>query len=143
MLFFADCKSRRTTSSLVIRRFVMPEAQPKHDADQPRFRTVYIVAPIFALCGLVLHIRSYSRSDSLTLCDVCLTADEGLVSLQVPLTRLAANETPAFEAVIYERSQNVWTSGRAGTMRRSTAAVGCAASVLNLDHAWACRHCSD
>ena len=75
---------------------------------------IYIVAMAVGACTVLLHIQSYWWSESVTLCDVCWTADEGLVSLQLPLTRIAAKEIPTSEFLIYERGPMIWTSGLAG-----------------------------
>jgi hypothetical protein len=76
-----------------------------------RSPVVYFVAVIVAVCTVLFHIHSYSWSASATLSDVCAAADEGLVSLSVPLTRIAAKETPASDFKIYERGSNEWTTG--------------------------------
>ncbi len=75
---------------------------------------VYSAAIIVAVCTVLFQIYSYSWSPSASLCDVELTADEGLVSVTVPLTRIAAAETPASRFVVFERGPNVWTAGRGG-----------------------------
>lgn len=72
---------------------------------------VYVVAIAAAVCTFLFHVQSYSWSESVQLCDVCVTADEGLVSLQVPFTRLAPKETSTAEFKIYERGQHTWISG--------------------------------
>lgn len=72
---------------------------------------VYVAAALIAIGTAAFHVHSYWWSESLTLCDVMLRAEEGLVSLNVPLVRLAAKETPCSGFSICERSANGWKSG--------------------------------
>ena len=74
---------------------------------------VYVAAAI-AVATAAFHIHSYWWSESLTLCDVTLMTDEGLISLNVPLVRLAAKETPRSRFVIYERDATIWKAEDAG-----------------------------
>jgi hypothetical protein len=77
--------------------------------------TVYLVAAAIAACTLSVHISSYWRSVSLQLCDVTVTDDEGLLSINVPLVRLAAKVSPSSEFVIYDRTPVFWNyAGAAG-----------------------------
>jgi len=77
-------------------------------------RTPAYVAIAIAVCTLLLHICSYRWSPSLALLDVCVTCDEGLISLLLPLTRLTATGEPSSHLMLYKRDPLVWTAGVAG-----------------------------
>jgi hypothetical protein len=83
-----------------------------HKPPSRRFRSpsLWIAAFLIAICTTAFHIHSYWWSEELTLCDVTLTADEGLVSLNVPLTRIAAKESPRSGFLLYERGLGGWTT---------------------------------
>lgn len=51
------------------------------------------------------------------LCDVTLTVDEGLVSLNLPLVRIAAKQRPRSEFLIYKRDKLAWSAGEGGKTR--------------------------
>ena len=82
---------------------------------QNRPQAVYIVTALIAVGTAAFYAHTYWWSESLTLRDVNLTTDEGLISLTLPLTRLAANEKPSrgFYSTI-ETLRQVWTAGKAG-----------------------------
>lgn len=75
---------------------------------------VYLAAVAVTLCTAMLYASSYWRSISIEMCDVTVTDDEGLFSVNVPLTRLASATSPRSEFVIYEHGPIVWSSGLAG-----------------------------
>ncbi len=89
----------------------MTESSPNNNFVWKRFRGISVAAILIAFCGFLFHARSYLQSDSLTLCDVTLTTDEGLLSLQIPLTRLAASQNPTSKFLIYHRSSTGWNFG--------------------------------
>lgn len=73
---------------------------------------VCAAAALITALTAAYHVRSYWRSDSLTVCDVTVTVDEGLASLQIPLTRLAS--APQYNLLTYQREAKVWTAGKGG-----------------------------
>src|SRR5262245_53751745 len=75
---------------------------------------VYVAATIIAVCTMLLHICSYRWSPSLTVFDVCVTCDEGLMCLDLPLTRLTATGEPTSNLRLYKRDRMVWTAGAGG-----------------------------
>jgi hypothetical protein len=77
---------------------------------------VVILAAIAATCGAALHASSYKWSVSLTVLDLRLVTDEGLIGVQVPLTRLAPGESPQTEHLVYGTGPNgmKWFSGDRG-----------------------------
>ena len=89
------------------------------DATQPRptnrrkllsLTCVLVVA--WLVSSTLLTVRSYWRSDSLTLADLTIRAEEGLIWLRVPLVRLARTEEATTEWTSYRhrRGQPVWES---------------------------------
>ena len=93
----------------------MSQSSPRSESDRKRPKTIYIVATVVATATLLFHLHSYWWSESITFCDVTLTVDEGLVSLNVPLVRIAANRQPVWDAMIYGRRVGGWaSSGGAG-----------------------------
>jgi hypothetical protein len=72
---------------------------------------VYLIVAAIALCTLLIHVSSYGRSVSIQFCDVTVTDDEGLLSLNVPLVRLAAKASPRSEFLVYDRSPVFWSYG--------------------------------
>jgi hypothetical protein len=86
----------------------MSQTSPQCESDRKRPRTIYASAILVAVATLLFHLHSYWWSESVTLCDVTLTVDEGLVSLNVPLVRLAAKRQPIWDATIYRRGPVVW-----------------------------------
>jgi len=75
---------------------------------------VYVAAAIIAIGAILVHVGSYWWSPSVTLWDVCLTCDEGIVSLEPPLTRLTATGKPTSDFIVYKRDQSMWTAGAGG-----------------------------
>ncbi len=91
----------------------MSDAQPHDEAGRvipPRF---FVAALVIAIGTVLFHIHSYWWSESVTLCDVTLASDEGLVSLNLPLVPIAAKEKPRSNFMIYERGSVDWTCGLA------------------------------
>jgi hypothetical protein len=99
----------------------MSQSSTQYESDGKRLKIIYIVATVVAIVTLLFHLHSYWWSESITLCDVTLTADEGLVSLNVPLVRLAAKQRPNWGATIYRRAPRVWeaSGGAAKTPLRA------------------------
>lgn len=83
--------------------------------------TFWIIPILFVVGTAVFHIHTYWWSVSLTVHDVRLTTDEGLVSLVLPLTRISAYGTPDWEANLYKRGPYRWEtkSGRGRAPLRS------------------------
>lgn len=77
---------------------------------------VVILAAIATTSGVLLHVSSYWRSVSLTVLDLRLVTDEGLIGVQVPLTRLARRESPQTRLLVYGTDPNGrrWVSGDRG-----------------------------
>ena len=71
------------------------------------------VAVAMTMVGLAIgfYLRTFSKSEEITLFDVSLFADEGLISFNIPLTRLAPNGISISRVRIFERSKQSWTSG--------------------------------
>jgi len=90
----------------------VPVAQPTGKPRRSR-TPVYIAAAIISIGAILVHVGSYSWSPSITLWDVCLTCDDGLVSLEVPLTRLTATGKPTSNFLLYKR-EGGWMAGMAG-----------------------------
>lgn len=86
----------------------MSQSSLQCESDQKRPKVIYIVATVVAITTLLFHLHSYWWSESITLCDVTLTVDEGLVSLNVPLVRLAAKRQPVWDITLYKRGPIVW-----------------------------------
>jgi hypothetical protein len=90
----------------------IPVAQPTGEPRRSR-TPVYIAAAIISIGAILVHVGSYWWSPSITLWDVCLTCDDGLVSLEVPLTRLTATGKPTSNFLLYTR-EGGWMAGMAG-----------------------------
>jgi hypothetical protein len=71
-------------------------------------RETLLLVSAIAICSTLATLRSYRRSDSLTFLDVTMCTDDGLLSLQMPLVRLATNEQPSTQRVTYRRGTNMW-----------------------------------
>ncbi len=71
-------------------------------------RRQVIAGVVAVVCAAAATLHSYYRSISLTFCDATLSTDEGAVTLQVPLVRLAANQKFSTDAVVYRRGQIAW-----------------------------------
>jgi len=84
--------------------------------DRKRAVLPILVAAAFGLLALLTSLRSYSRSDSLILLDTKITTDEGLLTLQLPLSRLAVGEQPKTSFLTYERTPMLWRAGMRGKM---------------------------
>ena len=82
---------------------------------QPTNRRWLIIPAIVALTMLGLtigfYIRTFSRSEDITLFDVSFFADEGLVTFSVPLTRLTRNGKCITRFRVFERGKQSWTCG--------------------------------
>lgn len=78
---------------------------------------VWAAAALIAAGTAAFHLYSYWRCVSLQACDVTLRSEEGLVSLNVPLVRLAAKERPRSSFLVYRRDGKAWKSGDAGHAR--------------------------
>ena len=76
-------------------------------------RTVSLCAAI-AVCSALATWRSYARSDSLTFMDATVCLDEGLLSLQIPLVRVAPRQEPATMWVSYKRGKMAWEAPGGG-----------------------------
>ena len=59
-------------------------------------------------CAAMATLYSYHRSISLTFCDATLSTDEGAVSVQIPLVKLAANQRFVTNATVFHRTQMGW-----------------------------------
>src|SRR5689334_13544742 len=93
----------------------MPESTPAiSEAPQRRSRSLYLIAAAIGVMAVIVHLGSYWFSPSLTFFDVTLTCDEGLVSANVPLTRLTPEAKPRFAGLVYKRGELTWTAGAAG-----------------------------
>jgi hypothetical protein len=67
------------------------------------------------VCSLVVTLRSYHRSDSLTFLDATVCTDEGLLCWQIPLVRKASNEPSApAQWITYTRGKNMWETDGGG-----------------------------
>lgn len=86
-------------------QFTVPSRRNTH--------TAWIVAVMFVAGTAAFHAHTYWWSESLQIADVTLQTDEGLVSLNLPLTRIAANETPAWGFTLYSRAPKIWMAGNA------------------------------
>ena len=90
---------------------------------------------VFLIVAAVLTIRSYSYSDTLTFMDVTLTADEGLLSINVPLVPLAPDKDTAIGWITYKRDSINWKAGLGGksTLRNWMAtldSIGCEGTMF-------------
>ena len=74
----------------------------------------FVSGLVFLVCSTVLTVRSYSRSDSLTFADATICTDEGLISFQIPLVRLARTEQATTRWMSYARGDKMWEAGNGG-----------------------------
>lgn len=74
----------------------------------------FCLCTTIAVCSALATWRSYTRSDSLTLIDATVCTDEGLLSLQIPLVRLAPREEPTTQWLTYKRGNNMWETEDGG-----------------------------
>jgi hypothetical protein len=86
----------------------MKADDPNENRRLPTVRQTLFLMSTIAICSALLTWRSYRRSDSLTFLDMTMCTDEGLLSLQVPLVRLATSEQPSTQWVTYRRGTNIW-----------------------------------
>jgi hypothetical protein len=61
---------------------------------------------VFFAGSTAITIRSYSFSDTLTFNDAMIATDEGLISLLVPLVRLAHDQDPSTGWVTYSSGKD-------------------------------------
>ena len=98
----------------------MNESQPK-STNRRWFRMPAIVA--LTMLGLTIgfYIRTFSRSEDITLFDVSFFADECLVTFNIPLTRLTREGKCISRVRFFERGKQSWNSGTTypGTTIRS------------------------
>lgn len=87
---------------------------PQLDAIRRIPSTILFVAALISAGTIAFYVHSYWWSESLTLCDATIRSDEGLMTLQLPLVRIAANQSPEYEFLLYKRDPKVWTAGKAG-----------------------------
>jgi hypothetical protein len=71
-------------------------------------RRLMIGGVVAITCAAIATLHSYHRSISLTFCDATLSTDEGAVSLQIPLVKLAANQKFVTSAIVFRRTQMGW-----------------------------------
>ena len=71
-------------------------------------RGLVIGGVVATACAAIAIWQSYHWCVSLTFCDATVCTDEGAVSLQVPLVRLAVNQKFETKATVYHRAQNRW-----------------------------------
>lgn len=69
----------------------------------------------------IATIASRSWSISITFCDATLATDEGVVTVQIPLVKLAADQPLRNDIKVYHRGTNVWehTSGARKSTHRN------------------------
>ncbi len=67
-------------------------------------------------CAAIATWHSYYQSISLTFCDATLATDEGAVTLQIPLVKLAANQRFVTKTIVYRRTQTAWEASN-GAMK--------------------------
>jgi len=97
------------------------EAAKKHL--HPNRVLLRVLVPVLAWASVsyLLTVQSYSHSETLTYSDVTLTVDEGLVSLLIPLTRLADGHNATSDFQIYSlHKENGWATDRWVTVDGST-----------------------
>ena len=75
-----------------------------------------VVALVITVFTVAFYWRTFSKSEEITLCDVSFFADEGLVSLSLPLTRLSREGTCFSRLRVFNRSERGWSSE--STLRR-------------------------
>lgn len=79
-------------------------------------REPWVVAGVMAVLAAGVTAWSYYYSPSLTVCDLTVQLDEGLVAVNVPLAPIAPGETPRTEFLLYRRGPRTWGTGEAGRM---------------------------
>ena len=78
-------------------------AEPQRRSSRKTACLAVVLVVAWLVPSAVITFRSYSRSDSLTIADATLRTDEGLVSLQIPLVRLASTEKATTNLTTYAR----------------------------------------
>ena len=73
-----------------------------------------VLCVVTILGAYVASNRSYQVSDSLTFLDVTICADEGLLSLQIPLVLRSPSHTPSNQLVSYVREPKMWDAPAGG-----------------------------
>ena len=71
-------------------------------------RTLFITFSIAFAIALLVTLHSYFRSVSVTFCDATVCTDEGALSLQIPLVRLAKGQPFRTSVTVYRRGEHVW-----------------------------------
>ena len=79
-------------------------------------RMPWVVAGVVAVLTSGITAWSYYYSPSLTVCDLTVQIDEGLVAVNVPLVPIAPGETPRTQFLLYRRGVHTWQAGNAGHM---------------------------
>jgi hypothetical protein len=74
-------------------------------------RTLWLITGVAAASTAGLTVLSYFYSPSLTLSDMTVDIDEGLVAVNVPLVPIAKGQSPRTELRLYRRAANAWQSG--------------------------------
>ena len=95
-------------------------SQPRPAIRRKRLWTALGLTAMFVVVTAILTVRSYWRSDSLTVADATICTDEGLISLQIPLVRLARKESATTTWVTYTRGANMWKAGDGGKAKLRT-----------------------
>ena len=90
----------------------------QHQTDRRRVpRWAIAFGLVYGISSALLSLRSYSYSDSLTFLDTTVSTDEGLLSFQFPLVRLAQGEKPRTDWMTYTRGKIRWEADDAGKTR--------------------------
>jgi hypothetical protein len=89
-------------------------SQQRHANRRQRRLTALGLTALFVVGTAILTVRSYWRSDSLTVADATICTDEGLLSLQIPLVRLARQQRAVTTWNTYTRGPNMWVYGDGG-----------------------------
>lgn len=87
---------------------------PSSNRNRPSFRHIAFLLVAIVVCSLLASWRTYRHSDSLTFLDATVCTDEGLLSLQIPLVRLAPAEEPSTRWITYKRGTNMWETDDGG-----------------------------
>ncbi len=70
-----------------------------------------VFALVIVCLTLWIHFRSFSRSEDVTLFDVSLFTDEGVLTLKFPLTRLTKEGECHSQVRVFIRDKQNWKSG--------------------------------
>jgi hypothetical protein len=79
-------------------------------------RTPWVIAGVVVMVTTGLTVWSYFYSPSLTVCDLTVQLDEGLVVVNVPLVPIAKGETPGTQFLLYRRDADGWQTGKGARM---------------------------